>query len=605
MKYLNAAILCAAAAATESGGQFESAAVPKAVETGPGHSRGLPRWMSNSQQFDPATGLGLENHGLSMPGEASGAAPAAPASPSAPVPGGFSAATLAAAAAMLAASGATQPAPAAPGNTAPVAPVATMADFHRQNTERVAAIAVIMQGFERVPAAAALHTQALADVTMTPDQFRAKLLPVIQSALPPVGALSPLDISMGATGWERQSADLATNLMLQLMPRAEALVDDTSSLQSIQRGEKVARALGYETAAAARVAFSKFRSAAGSSLNFQAVAEQCVEAGARGRGGQRWSYSRGGNAFIEAAFSHSTSDLPALMRSTMGRTLQASMAVVDTTYQLWTGTAIANDFRAREEVRSHTITLPTQLVNGRTPKESVLADGYETLGLETIALKLSIDRKTLINDDLGGIAKQIARIGVAFELKKEIDAITALNAGTSTTLTDGTAFFHSTRGNIGSNEALSYANWLAATTAMMKKAERTRNNDNGSVYLNVAPKILFVPTTLWATANELCRSEKLPSTGEANTNRDNIVRRRWPQEDISSPYQDNQSTTRWYMLADPAICPAVVISYLNGNKVPIVSPISNGSALGMEWEVIHDVKADLLNPEGAYRNGSA
>jgi hypothetical protein len=258
------------------------------------------------------------------------------------------------------------------------------------------------------------------------------------------------------------------------MPNAEAIVNSNDNPHTLARANRVAKALGYNNDVEARAAFARLRGSSANHMSFQDIALRCVAAGVGGRGGvalQRHQHEQ----LIQAAFSHSTSDLPALMRSTVNRTLQASMAVQETTWRNWCGIGTAKDFRAREIVRTNTITLPQRLVNGRNAAEATMGDGYETVGLDTVSLKISFDRKTLINDDLSGIAQQLARLGTAFELKMEIDAITALEAANVTTLTDGVAFFHASRTNIGASEALSYANWLAAVTVMMKRKERGRN----------------------------------------------------------------------------------------------------------------------------------
>lgn len=471
-------------------------------------------------------------------------------------------------------------------------------DFAAQNTARVNSIRAAAAPFAHLEGVSKVVDEAVANANVTVEKFSADLIGVVSKGLTPQGAITPADIAMGATGWDREKSDLSTALVLQLSPATLAACSDITDERSRARAERAARAAGFDSmnavlAAQARVA----RDSNLRSLTLRGLAVRCAAAGLNGRGGVRIGYDDA-SQLMEASFSHSTSDLPALMRNTASRALQAQMALQDTTWRRVCGRGNAKDFRPRDMIRTGQISLPQRLANGKKPAELAATDKYESLGLDTSAGVIKIDRKTLINDDLGGIAQALGGMGTVFEVAKELRFVEVLVAGTSSVLSDGQPVLSTARGNLAaSGTALGYDTWLAATTAMRMQKDIGKS----ALAINVAPKFLFTPVALWATANELCKSEKLPKTGEANTNRDNVVRRAFPMEDLSSFYLDAQSAVSWYLFADPAVVPAIVMSHLNGNENPeVTTKVEPG--IGMEITFINDFEANWLNPEGCYKN---
>ncbi len=455
---------------------------------------------------------------------------------------------------------------------------------------RNAAIYARAEAFKDTPGVDALVRGAVKDGTSA-EAFSTQLLDLVAKSKTPQAAI---DYAVNGSGWDAEKKVIENAMIGRMLITAGVSMESGKP----ERDARVARALGFDSPELARKAISEAsRSNVNGSLHRASL--RCLAMGRLGRGGVRVDENH--ESYVMGVVNHSTSDLPNLLQNVTNKVLQGKVAMTETTWQNVCAIGNAADFKSRKNVRTSYAPQLKKLVNGLKPEEKTMSDKSESLGLGTSAMRISFDRQTIINDDLGGIASTLSTIGMSCALAPEVEFINILTSNSSAgpTMNDGNTFFHSSRGNIGSSAALAYASWKAAVDIFLK----TKDIAADVTYLQIFPKLLYVPTSQWATARELTSNNKYPVTGETNTNRDNIVKQRFPMTDIFSRYLENVSATRWYLFADPNDgMPAFIMSFLNGSQAPIVNNISDGSILGLTQEVVFDYQCDGANPEAAVTN---
>ena len=130
---------------------------------------------------------------------------------------------------------------------------------------------------------------------------------------------------------------------------------------------------------------------------------------------------------------------------------------------------------------------------------------------------------------------------------------------------------------------------------------RKQKNQRGKETLNISPEFLIVPASLEVAAAQLLRSVADPSAthaGVANifANSMNL---------IVDAELDAYSETAFYAAANPADIDTIEVTYLNGNKQPILESQVGFDYVGIKWRILHDVGVTCLDYRGLAKNAGA
>jgi len=196
-------------------------------------------------------------------------------------------------------------------------------------------------------------------------------------------------------------------------------------------------------------------------------------------------------------------------------------------------------------------------------KHGQLGSESYTNQVNTRGVMLGLDRRDIINDDLGALTGVSRRMGRA--------AAIGINKDFWGVFLNNSSFFTAGRNNVstGAGSVLSLAGLEAANTKFMLQTDPD-GNIQGTM-----PAILLVPPALLATAQTLMTSAGVNATTTANTPLPdgNIWAGRFRV--VSSPYMQDSTLTGsgaafWYLLADPQDVPVIEIAFLNGVETPTV-----------------------------------
>lgn len=212
---------------------------------------------------------------------------------------------------------------------------------------------------------------------------------------------------------------------------------------------------------------------------------------------------------------------------------------------------------------------------------------------------LGLDRRDIINDDLGAYASVNRRLGRGGALK-------LVKTGWGVFL-NNSSFFSSGNLNVstGGGSALALAGLQAAENVF-----KVLKDPDGEL-MGVDPKLLVVPTALRATAWNLMNSTTTVATTTANTPLPDGNPWAGLYEIVSSPYMQDSTLTgysaaAWYLLADPMDVPVIEVCYLNGVEMPMVeSTDADFNQLGMQIRGVFDFGWALQEFRGGVRSAGS
>jgi phage major head subunit gpT-like protein len=291
--------------------------------------------------------------------------------------------------------------------------------------------------------------------------------------------------------------------------------------------------------------------------------------------------------------------LSGILSNVANKFLRDGFNSVDSTWRQFAAVRSVNDFK---QISTYSLTggltFDKVPAGGEIKHGQIAAETY-TNQVDTYAKMLGLDRRDLINDDLGALTNVSRRLGRGGALK--------LNDVIWTVFLNNSAFFTSGRLNVstGAGSALSLAGLDAANAKFL-----TQTDPDGNP-MGATPKILLVPPALWSTAQTLMSSTALVSgaTTTPGTPSNNV----WAGmfRVVTSPYMQNSNYTgysaaAWYLLADPNDIPVIEVAFLNGQEAPTVeSADADFGMLGVAFRGFHDFGASLQEYRAGVRSAGS
>ena len=281
---------------------------------------------------------------------------------------------------------------------------------------------------------------------------------------------------------------------------------------------------------------------------------------------------------LQAAWA--THSISGILSSTVNKFLLAGFNGVESSWRSISSVRSVNDFKTLTSYRLNGSMKFQKLAPGGEIKNAGVSDETRTISADSYAIMTSVDRTSLINDDLGALTAVPQRIGRGGAL--------ALNDLFWAAFQDDSAFFTTGRGNKKATAgALSLAN-LKAIATMFRKLKDPDGNP-----VAVEPRVLLVPADIELAAAEIMGSALLVGGSSAAPNV-NVLAGRY--QVVSTSYLS--SAEDYYLLASPADLPVMEVAFLNGVQSPIVETAeASFETLGIQMRGYFDVgvaKAEYL-----------
>lgn len=256
----------------------------------------------------------------------------------------------------------------------------------------------------------------------------------------------------------------------------------------------------------------------------------------------------------------------------------------------------ATDFRALESLRvGYYGDLPTlDTDNQDYPDLGEVSDEKVEYALKEKGGIITINRRTIINDDLRLVLKIISRLPRAARRTVARTVWTPLLTN-AVYKGDNKAIFHADHANLGST-AYAIASAEAARTAMFKQTE-----PNSGERLGLRPVTVSFPSDLRALVTNVNNFNPQAVAVESGNSMFQFFQ---PQGLFENPFMTD--VTDWMMFSDPNECEIVELAYLNGQQEPLMlvadNPANGQMFVGgrIQYKISHDHNAEVVDYRGAY-----
>lgn len=314
--------------------------------------------------------------------------------------------------------------------------------------------------------------------------------------------------------------------------------------------------------------------------------------------GVRQSYDRRtemiGQAFVQSAGGHSTSDFANVLANITGKAALIGWEEAQETFTAFTSTGTLTDFKETKRVGTGVFSSLAEKAEGAEYKYGTMGDRGESIVLATYGRMLKITREAIINDDLSLLTDAPRKMGRA--ARRTIgDLVYAVLTG-NPTMSDGVALFAAGHNNLAGSGGAPSVTTLAAGRAAM----RTQKEGDASA-LNIAPAYFIVPAALETLATQLMTSTFEPTANKGHAT--NPVA--GMAEVIVDGRLDAASATAWYLAANPAMHDTIEVAYLDGVQEPFIEQKESWSTDGAELKVRIDAGVAPLDWRTLYKNAGA
>lgn len=293
---------------------------------------------------------------------------------------------------------------------------------------------------------------------------------------------------------------------------------------------------------------------------------------------------------IRAGFS--TLSLPNALANVMGKTLVDAYQEATDSWRGFASVKPAADFKPQSAIRPSFVGELEKLPKTGEIKHGTLNEAAFPWSVDTYAKMFTVDRQTVINDDLGFIDQTPVLMGksAARAVNDLVWSVILANAG---------SFFAAGHSNL-IHAALDLAGFGSAVAAMRSQRDGSGND------IQIRPRVLAVPPELEATARGIVSTAPVGRVdGESMANVwsgmvDVVVESRLSN---TSKFT-NASVDDWYLFAGPSDAP-IIVGFLDGRQTPIIETFgfdSEPNVLAMTYRCYHDFGCALGDHRAALKS---
>lgn len=367
-------------------------------------------------------------------------------------------------------------------------------------------------------------------------------------------------------------------------------------------GDRVARRLGFENVAAFRKAHATLQSSGMKARKLSQILGFTVAESHRTR---YWEASIPEQFRMLAA--HGTGHFPAVLENIANKSIAGAMALAQVTWREWCAKGEANDFREASIVNLSNFRQLSKVEEFGIPELLFGSDRGMKLRVYKYMGKLAFTIEMLRNDDKGALT-QLPRLAAmaASHGPEALVCNLVNNAQTLTFQPDGVAVVHTDRGNLLTGAALTPDSAEAADLAMSDQVDF----GDGKMPIRGEAAFVLVPPKLKGAAQRVYSEQKnWTYNGTSGDKPDNIMKGKL--KPIVSPYfsaknsAGNGSDTRWTVLGNPNVAPAIVINFLDGKEEPSYEPVDFGTNTMIGGELMFAFGADFANVEAINQNNGS
>lgn len=297
-------------------------------------------------------------------------------------------------------------------------------------------------------------------------------------------------------------------------------------------------------------------------------------------------------------FYNPTSAFPAILDSTIRKSIVHVYNHVPTTFEFFTTKGSLSDFK---ETADHEYILGGLGDFERVPENGeIKADKLRTeklpgRKLDTYAKQFSMTRQAFINDDIGFLTEVPGQY--AMKAKKTIDKQVYSLLFNNKVIFDGKQLFCKDHNNL--METASEPTQVSIQEIILQM-QGQKDPFGDAIY--VTPKTIIVPVGYEFKLAVIFNSAQVPGSNYNDYN----PMRNYPLNIVQSPMLNalaKNGACPWFMAADPSSVRGIQVDYLNGQEMPMIRRMETPGTLGFVWDVytdwgiaVRDFRGLAMNP---------
>ncbi|WP_444931519.1 ClpP-like prohead protease/major capsid protein fusion protein [Microbulbifer sp. SSSA002] len=288
---------------------------------------------------------------------------------------------------------------------------------------------------------------------------------------------------------------------------------------------------------------------------------------------------------VAAAFTHSSGDFATVLGNIANKSMLKGYEEAQEIFPRFTSVGNLSDFKLTTRTDLGSFPSLRQVAPGAEFKYVSIGERAETAALATYGELFSINRQSIINDDLGAFTRIPQKMGLA-AVRTVGDLVFSILLN-NPNMADGKALFHDDHGNLAGTAGINTASIDAARVLMGKQKD-------GSAVLNIRPKFLLCDIADEGSAKVALESEFEVGATSKNNTTPNSVR------NIAEVLSDARLSGHkgWYLKADPAVHDTIEVLYLDGQQAPVLEEQNGWSIDGVEFKVRLDAAAKAWDAKG-------
>lgn len=406
------------------------------------------------------------------------------------------------------------------------------------NTERVSAVSAVFDAF---PAFGSLKAECITDISCSAEQARTKLLNALAAGTTPSAGAGAVHIHAGNGNIVGDSIRAA---VMNRAGYAQAEKDNAYNgytLRELARASLVGRGIGISGVGTAQ-------------------------------------------AMVGLAFTHSSSDFGNILMDVAHKAALLGWDEASETFEQWTRKGTLTDFKTAHRVGLESLASLRKVRAGAEYKYVTIKDRGEPIALATYGELFSIDRQTIINDDLDMLTRIPQAMGLA--ARATVGDLVWAVLTSNPKMSDGKPLFHADHGNLVAAD-LSIEGLDVARKAMLLQKSGDRR-------LNIRPAYMLTPVAIESRANQLIKSASVPGA-DANSGIFNPIQNFVTV--ASEARLDDSSPTDYYLTAAQGR-DTIEVAYLDGIDTPYLEQQQGFTVDGAAFKVRIDAGVAPLDWRG-------
>lgn len=289
-------------------------------------------------------------------------------------------------------------------------------------------------------------------------------------------------------------------------------------------------------------------------------------------------------AMVGLAFTHSSSDFGNILMDVAHKAALLGWDEASETFEQWTRKGTLTDFKTAHRVGLESLASLRKVRAGAEYKYVTIKDRGEPIALATYGELFSIDRQTIINDDLDMLTRIPQAMGLA--ARATVGDLVWAVLTSNPKMSDGKPLFHADHGNLVAAD-LSIEGLDTARKAMLLQKSGDRR-------LNIRPAYMLTPVAIESRANQLIKSASVPGA-DANSGIVNPIQNFVTV--ASEARLDDSSPTDFYLTAAQGR-DTIEVAYLDGIDTPYLEQQQGFTVDGAAFKVRIDAGVAPLDWRG-------